>query len=349
MSSRTFLSIGILLTIFFVVFAPGKSLAQDGRQESEAVLDLTHLSLEELVEAQITPINVLGSHTHLAGAFMIGYRYAYHSMEGNIDGTRDVSASEILAAYPVHHTKMTMQMHMVELMYAPTDRFTVMAMLPFHDNWMEHLRRNGSIFVSESSGIGDVQVMTMYNLLGNPRDLGHRLVLNGGLSFPTGSIDEADAGSILEYPMQLGSGTYDFRPGVTYLGRWDAWSAGAQAMGGENSRDYKLGNEYRVGAWAYYKAFDWFGPSIRMEWRDWRNIRGADARIDPTRNPAFDPNLREGRRMDILGGLNFMVDRGPLEGVRFSAEGGVPVYQWLRGANLKTDWFITAGVSYTFR
>src|SRR5678816_3975304 len=56
--------------------------------------DLTGLSLEALLHEEITPINVLGSHTHPKGTFMIGYRYMYTDMSHNQAGTRDVSGAE---------------------------------------------------------------------------------------------------------------------------------------------------------------------------------------------------------------------------------------------------------------
>src|SRR6516162_3820961 len=74
--------------------------------------DLTGMSLEELLHEDITPINVLGSHTHPKGVFMVGYRYTFTDWEDNLDGTRRVSQSEVLQSYPVVHTGMTMQMHM---------------------------------------------------------------------------------------------------------------------------------------------------------------------------------------------------------------------------------------------
>ncbi len=50
--------------------------------------------------------------------------------------------------------------------------------------------------------------------------------------------------------MQLGSGTFDLDPGLTYLGesRRMAWmlQSAATVRLGANSRDYRLGNSVRV-------------------------------------------------------------------------------------------------------
>src|SRR3954470_15842592 len=98
------------------VFAAGRLLAHEAQEIPEKPQDLTSLSLETLLHEEITPINVLGSHTHPKGTFMLGYRYMYMDMNHNQNGTHDVSEAEVLSQYPVVHTRMTMQMHMAELM-----------------------------------------------------------------------------------------------------------------------------------------------------------------------------------------------------------------------------------------
>lgn len=315
--------------------------------------DLTGLSLEQLLHEDITPINVLGSHTHLGGQFMVGYRYMYMDMGHNQNGTHDVSEREVLARYPVVHTSMNMQMHMVELMYAPSDWATVMAMVPFEVNDMHHLTRTGEQPSAYSSGLSDVSFMGLFNVLGNPSSsTGQRLVLNAGFTAPTGGIDEKAEGKQLEYSMQLGSGTFDLQPGITYLGESELLSWGAQALGtvrlGMNDRDYRLGDRYRLSAWTQVKVTDWFGPSARLDWHAWDKIHGADPAMDPNRNPAFDASKQYGERLDLLFGLNFYIPNGFLKGNRFSLEGGIPVYQNLGGPTIGVDWLITFGWNYTF-
>src|SRR5438477_9786027 len=84
---------------------------------------------------------------------------------------------------------------------------------------------------SSDLGVSDLQVLALYTVLGSVTK-GHRLIINLGMSFPTGSIDEKNTimgeTFTLEYPMQLGSGTYDFRPGLTYLGESKKWAWGAE-------------------------------------------------------------------------------------------------------------------------
>jgi hypothetical protein len=318
-----------------------------------APVDFTELSLEQLLKQEITPINVLGSHTHLAGEFMFGYRYTFQKFEGNLDGTREVSADEVLQDFHLNHTFMDMHMQMYDVMYAPSDHWTVMAMGHYMSMDMGHVDVHGESFISRSSGVGDTQLLAFYNVLGDPRGSGHRLILKGGLSLPTGSIDERSAKGPLEYMMQLGSGTYDFLPGLTYIGGSSRWSWGGQAAAtvrtGKNSREYRLGNRYQLGSWAHYKVTDWLSPSVRVDWKEWGNVNGADPELDPMTNPAFDATRQRGRRLDLLAGLNFYVPEGRWKGLRFGVEGGVPVYQELAGPNLKSSWMLSLSLSYVLR
>ena len=330
----------------------GAALAFDPATPPTKPQDLTGMSLEELLHEDIVPINVLGNHTHLKGEIMVGYSYMYTDFGHNQNGTRDVSEAEVLQSYPVVHTHMTMQMHMIDLMYAPSDTLTLMAMIPFEQMTMEHLTRTGERPTAYSSGLGDLEFMALVNLLGNPRTMGQRLVLNAGLSVPTGSIDQTQDGKQLEYTMQLGSGTVDLLPGLTYLGESENFDWGAQVLGvvrlGSNNNQYRLGDGYRISAWTQMKVFNWFGPSARLDWHGWGNIAGADPSMDPARNPAFDANKQAGERLDFLLGVNFYIPHGPLKGNRFSVEGGIPLYQNIAGPNIAVDWMISFGWTYSF-
>ena len=51
------------------------------------------------------------------------------------------------------------------------------------------------------------------------------------LSAPTGKADYKQNGVFTHYGMQLGSGTWDFWPSLTYTGRSDRLTWGAQVLG----------------------------------------------------------------------------------------------------------------------
>ncbi len=86
---------------------------------------------------------------------------------------------------------------------------------------MDHLNMMGVPFTTESTGIGDIGAAALISLINRDR---HRLILNAGMTFPSGSIDRTDMTPVsggdnvlLPYPMQLGSGTWDLKPGPCNL------------------------------------------------------------------------------------------------------------------------------------
>ena len=302
------------------------------------------------------PIGVMGEHTHEKGELMLSYRYMYMRMKGNRVGTNSVSNQEVLEQFMVTPTDMDMQMHMFGAMYAVTNRITLMGMIPYVKKSMNHLTRSGARFKTSSEGLGDIKFSGLFKAIdwGN----NNNIILNFGLSFPTGSIDKKDDTPMgpdqqLPYPMQLGSGTWDLLPGVTYNGRQGNIGWGGQVMGvvrlGENDRDYTLGNRLNITTWTDYNINYWVSTSFRLDWGFWGNIDGADPALNPAVVPTADPDLRGGNRLDALVGLNFVNQAGPkwLKGQRLAFEFGIPVYQDLDGPQLETDWILLFGWQYT--
>jgi hypothetical protein len=304
----------------------------------------------------LSPIGVMGGHTHHAGGLMLSYRYMYMSMNGNRIGTNRVSNQRVLQDFMVTPTDMDTKMHMFGLMYAPTDYITLMGMIPYVKKSMNHLTRAGVRFKTESEGLGDINFTGLIKIFDDHNQSIH---LNAGMSFPTGSIDEKDRTPMgpnqqLPYPMQLGSGTFDLLPGITYLGQHNYISWGSQVSGtirlGENDRDYTLGDALDITAWGAWDWYNWVSASTRLDWQFGGNIDGADPALNPAVVPTADPNLRGGNRLDMLFGVNFYVPEGPplIKGQKLAIEFGFPIYQDLDGPQLETDWVLTLGWQYAF-
>jgi hypothetical protein len=345
--------IGILLLASVATFAWTDALAQDEERE------LTELSLEALLDFDVISTNVLGTHTHFAGEWMIAYRFMSMRMDDNRDGTDRLGVDEILrprGEFPVSPTDMDMDMHMAEVMYAPTNDLTLMAMLPFLRLSMDHLTATGVQFTTKSEGASDLVVKALYNAYRVDFDR-HRLLINSGISFPTGSIDERDAtpagpNQQLPYPMQLGSGTFDLLPGIAYLGQTENWGFGVDVMAtirlGKNDRDYTLGNRSHLSGQVDRRLGSWLSAFGRIDWQNWGNIDGADPVLNPTLVPTADPNRRGGTRADLMFGLSLYVPEGTLENFRFGIEGGLPIYQSLDGPQLETDYLFAVGAHIVF-
>jgi hypothetical protein len=308
------------------------------------------------------PIGVMGDHTHKRGEWMLSYRYMRMEMDGNLDGTQSRSASDITGtmmspgAYMVAPRKMTMNMHMFGAMYAPNDDVTVMLMLPLIKKEMSHVTRMGANFSTESDGLGDVKASALLNIY-RSADQRHRVHLNLGVSLPTGSIDERDdtpamANAKLPYSMQLGSGTYDLLPGITYQGYSTIFNWGAQFLAthriSENDNEYTLGDRYELSAWVARSWSQSFSSSLRIQHSSWDNIDGHNPELNPMMVPTADPKAQGGERSDIAIGANYLFIAGSLKGQRLALEYSVPFYQELDGPQMETKSSLNLGWQYAF-
>ncbi len=286
-----------------------------------------------------------------AGKWMIGYQFMSEKMDGNLVGSGDIGEAGILEYFFAAPTDMTMQMHMGMVMYAPTDKLTLMAMIPYVRKEMNHLTVDGERFVERTEGIGDIELRGMASVFAS-KDRRHRLLLHGGVGLPTGSINATMGGMRLEYPMQIGSGTYSLLPGITYLGQvlpW-GWAAdfNATVRIGRNHNDYRLGNRYQSGVSISRQLTNWMSLSTGVRGELWDNIAGADAMLDAADEPTKDPNLQGGRRLSALLGITFHPEKGILKDQHFHILGELPVAQSLDGPQLQRSGVIRFGWQLEF-
>jgi hypothetical protein len=342
-----------ILFLLFLCFSPTAVLGQEAEQECQCPdgqVCEDGACADGHNHAGYPPIGVMGGHRHQEGDWMVSYRFRHMKMEGSLNGSQSVTNQQVLNRYMVTPTKMTMTGHMIGLMYAPNDNVTVALMLPYMNKSMDHLTRRGGRFTTSASGLGDIKATAIVKMWQTDK---HELNFNAGVSLPTGTIDATDAtpmgaNTVLPYPMQLGSGSLDLMPGMTYSGHTGDWSWGAQALGtirtGKNKRGYQLGS---VGDFSLWGARQWnenIGTSLRLNGTTWGNISGRDSRLNARVIPTADPGLRAGSRLDALLGLSG--DFG--NGHRLSIEGGLPIAQSLDGPQLETDFVLTAGWQFAW-
>ena len=287
-----------------------------------------------------------------AETWMVGYQYMFERLNGILDGTDVVSAEHVLDRFDTAPTDMTMRTHMGMIMYAPTDKSTLMAMLPYVEMSMGELHRGGTRSTERSKGIGDLELRSLYSLYA-AKDLRHRILANVGVGFPTGSVNQVDAEGVrTEYPMQTGSGTYSLLPGVTYLGQALPWSWGAQFNStvrlGRNEHGYRLGNRYEPNIWLARQLTNWMSLSAGATGESWQTIHGSDSLLDPTDEPAKDPNLQGGKRVNASAGVTFHPPTGFFKGQQFLVQGDVPVMQSLDGPQLKRSYMLDVAWQWGF-
>lgn len=305
------------------------------------------------------PIGVMQDHTHNEGEFMMSFRWMQMYMDENRTGTTTQSNAEVLAQFPVAPTDMTTNMYMFSAMYGFNKTLTLMAMMPYLTKSMNHVNRMGGEFETNSGGFGDIKLSTLWRLwaVEAPSIGVHRFHLNMGLGLPSGDIKAADTLPIsmgndvrLPYPMQLGSGTVNFLPGLTYTGMTPNVSWGLQALGmlplGRNKEGYSWGDGYDITSWGAYRWVDWLSTSLRFNWKWWANYDGADPNLNPMMVPTADPTRRAGERLDILVGANYLFPEWRGVENRLAVEFGLPIYQDLAGPQLETDWVVWAGYQF---
>ena len=322
-----------------------------------------------------TPISIMGDHTHKKGEWMTSYRYRRMQMQGSRQGTNSISPEDIVTtvANPngppstlrVVPTEMTMEMHMLGAMYGVTDRFTVMAMAMYVKKTMDHVTFQGGAgtnrlgeFTTRSSGFGDTSVRGIYNLYETPTS---QVNVTLGISAPTGSIKEEDTVLSpmntrprlrLPYAMQLGSGTWDALPGITYTGHKKKWGWGAQynatiRLESENSQGYRFGHRHSVSGWGSYKINKEFSINSLISAETTGEIKGSDDQITAPVQTA-DPENYGGDIVTFGAGFLYSPKHSALENLEFGADIAVPVYQDLNGVQLERDWTLSAAIRYRF-
>lgn len=330
---------------------------------------------------QHAPAGVMFDHMHKAGEWMLGFRFANSNAGGHmLNGSHAVSDQQIADHGCSPHTcttkptDMRMNMYMLDIMYAPTDWMTLMVM----PMWMTHDMTMGPLKAMAHGGHGGHMDMDMGamghgghgdhtgghgtegwgdTIFGPELRLAHgsnyHLQFAPMVSAPTGKVDFKMHGAFTHYMMQLGSGTWDFWPSLTYTGRADRLTWGAQVLGivrmeEENESGYRLGDVLQVTGWGSYLIADWISASIRGLYTEQGKVEGH---YNGPHNHSSPPDLQfnyGGRFWDIGFGINTVVTGGPLKGLRLSAEWLQPVGEDVNGYQLEREGTIWASATMGF-
>lgn len=341
------------LTIVFA-FLCISGIAQDD--------DLFDLSLEELQTLSIKRTTLVDvPHLHNKGNFMVSYAYRNMFMTENMAGDNQVEHEDVLQDYPLVPEFMRMSMHMLGFMYSPSNKVTLMAMMPYSIKAMNVAGNNGTgselFFNTTAQGIGDLKITSLANI--KYFESG-QLFGTLGISIPTGSITERDQTPTsgentiqLPYPMQLGSGTFDPILALTYLKSTDNYGFGLTVNSilrlYNNSRDYKKGNEYSSLLWYSYVVKKYLILTSRLEATFNSSYSGKDSEMSPTQIPTADPNLQSGIKSFAGLGINILPFSNPkMEQFRITLEAKIPIYQNLDGPQMNTGYILNVSVSQVF-
>lgn len=326
--------------------------------------------------ADSAPAGVMFDHMlENSGDVMVGYRYMDSRQGGDIVRRSDSVDDYTLinrGCYGkpcyVRPTDMEMRMHMLDIMYAPTDWLNLMLMPQFVEMKMsmrlldESPRTGGHDAIGmaithashphTSAGLGDTELHALFKLFRGRNSAMH---LGLGLSVPTGDVDirmrdmmHIDMG-FMDYGMQLGSGTWDFKPSLTYTGGnaplfWGAQISGTKRLEDRNKSGFALGDVLQSTAWGSYGLSENISASVRGVYTRQGEIRGEfnDTFIQ-IGSGDYAANYG-GTFLDLGLGVSAIVKSGTFAGNRLSIEWLQPVednangYQLERKGTLVFNW-----------
>ncbi|MFC0588841.1 hypothetical protein ACFFF7_05390 [Novosphingobium aquiterrae] len=337
------------------------ALAQD------TAADNTVMAVDEIVALGFRPdahgpAGTMADHVHKSGDVMVALSWMHDSHGGtNRRGTAPISDAAIVAAgYTAKTTAMTMDMAMLHVMWAPSDRVTLM-LVP---SWMRmdmtmegiapgvahgghHALAVGETMRHTAQGIGDTQLGALVSLSRRPA-----LSLHAGLmvSAPTGDARRKDEdGNYLHYMMQGGSGTWDLNPSLTAHGLaggigWGAQVAYLFRAEKKNAAGFRFGDRFTATTWLSAPVTPRLSLSARAAWSSEGKVEGHYNSGHNHAAPADRQANYGGQKLEAGLGANVMLgDR-----LRLGLEANVPVYQDLHGIQLPKRWGASAGIGVMF-
>jgi hypothetical protein len=312
-----------------------------------------------------TPSGAMISHIHKKREWMFSYKYMRMNMDGNISGTSNVDDNFIFNDYLGAPKQMNMDMHMLMGMYGLSDRLTGMIMFNYLNNFMTmemlptdlnsgHAGHSHSLsgdHEMKTNGFGDVQLGLLYGLLMKGE---HQLIVSTELNLPTGSVDKkGPIGDMMyndkryPYAMQIGTGTFDLKPKITYL--FEKGEGTFSVQGGVNiplsSNDlgYRRSKQLEFSSWYAYKLGDKFTTSLRSVFSYSENLIGSDEILYRYTEPSANI-LNYGRTsLNAFWGGTFHF----WSGNRIAFELGLPIYQNALGIQMKDK--VQINLSYNIK
>ena len=351
----------------------------------ETMIDAPAEQAEPIIVTDVSlypAAGLMNEHTHDGGEAMIGLRYAHNRFSGpNRSGTDTVSDAEILAAaYTTRAARMEMDMVMLDIMYAPNDKVTLMVM----PHWMRHEMTMvgidpantgmgmddgmgtgmdmppghdhghglalGQTMTHTSSGFGDTLASASYRLANTRSFKAHATF---GVWIPTGEVARKNPdGTFLHYGMQGGSGTWDIEPSLTVSGRKASWGWGAQAAyrwrsESENKSGFVFGDRFVSNIWTSYAVSRAASLTGRLGYEHEGAIEGHYNGPHNHATPADRQQNYGGDTVLAAFGANIALPLGGAMPVQLGFEGGVPIYQNLNGIQQPEKWRFSAALTTT--
>ncbi len=316
--------------------------------------EFAELSLEDLLNVNIQDSEYGDPNFK---QWSVAYQFKVAEFEGYLDGDTKLSRDEVLFSpgleertnnnFPVVPTVIDQYAHILRVGYHVSNNLQVAISIPYIIQETDHISSVEGFerFLLRSEGLGDTVLSTSYKLFSN--DV-YNWQISGGISFPTGSIDEegdtprGPGDQQLPYTMQLGSGTFDFPLSLGFETKGEhSLSVNLSAMlrTGRNDRNYRLGNNYDIRTRYNYRASEALSAFAGLEIGYSEAIHGQDDELIvagdfPYPASITNPALFGGKKISINTGLSWKASNS----FKLSGDFSRPVYQNLNGPQIRELW-----------
>lgn len=342
------------------------------------------------------PLGVFGAVVPGAGKLLVSITPTFGNLSGIKMGTRTVSNEYIVTTVPfflnpkqavrIVPQNISFRTQILGLVYGVTDDFAAVLTAGMAEKSLEALTFKGTSGILPlgrsfpgTEGLADFSLSGVYRVY---HDDVHRVLVNLGFSFPTGSYTATFNNFLLPpgvrqnvrgfYGMQNGTGTFDFMPGIVYAGYLGPWSWGLGyrgrfplapntlgyswdemlnyrltfPLGPMPSGGYRWGDLHEFNAWGGYTWMPGLTTTFRVSASMQGPIRGFDPEIRGPAVPA-NPAFYGGQRVELYGGGSISGKFIGYDNWSIAGEAGLPVYQNLNGPQIMKNW--QAGISLRYK
>lgn len=275
--------------------------------------ELLDLSFDQLMLMEVDSEDANGSEAKgSASAWHLGYDFKFLSIEDFQQGTTKIDKSQVLftpgnnqrsaSNYRIVSLRIIQKAHIFSLYYRLDELSKFQIFMPYISQSSDHVSSvpGYESFTLESQGIGDLNVSLIKTLHHHNR---YHFQLQLGLSLPTGSIDEegdtprAPGNQRIPYPMQLGSGTWDFPMGLRIVSNysdltWDA-QASVKLRTRRNEFGYRLGDRYAISSSVTKSISKQLSMDIGLRAEHISRIVGEDQALRVPGNFPFPANIAD--------------------------------------------------------
>ena len=325
------------------------------------------------------PVGVMGDRVmKMKGMFMVSIQQMRHWMAGNRDGTDDLSDAQIiklpnpyqvgnsptsLSVVPQH---MVMDMTMLDLMYAPSSRITLMGAGMLMSKSMDLTTYPGmgmvtgrpqlGSFTTSSLGLTSISLSGLFSLYEGDTARVHAQVgvqRSVGANNSTGEMltpMNMRQAMVLPYGMQIGDGSTSVISALTYVANNDGWVYGGQ-MRSRNAiakGEWNFGDKLSFTGWGQKELVRKTALSLRMTHHRQGAIDGRNSSIIAPVQTA-NPSNYGGSATELGVGLNQLLYIFPGDYAdRVGMEVTYPIHHNLNGPQMKSSVSIQFGYQKSF-